>query len=225
MRRSEATRYARLSAVFAGVVFLLLAGLYGWRSVQHDRSVRSAPPAVPVTVQQQSQKFAFSKANGDHTLFQVEASHATAFTADNRNVLEDVAVTMFGQQGDRHDRIRTRECEYFTNTGLVVCNGDVYMEMEAARDARERPGKQMVRAETSQVSFDRESGASHSDQPVRFSFPYGEGRAVGFTYAANRSVVRLHHDVVMTLRRAPQGKTAASAPTPPPMTAEVSAAS
>src|SRR5271154_7130411 len=202
MRRSEAVRYARLSAIIAGVVFLLLAAQFGWRAMQHARSVRSAPPAVPSTVQQQSQKFAFSKANGDHTLFQVEASHATAFTADNRNVLEDVAVTMFGQQGDRHDRIRTRECEYFSNSGRVVCRGNVYVEMEAARDARERPGQQMVRAETSQVTFERESGSSHSDQPVLFSFPYGEGHAVGFTYDANHSSVRLHHDVVMTLRRA-----------------------
>ena len=73
MRRSLATRYARLSAVAAAVVFLFLASLYGWRSVQHARSVRSAPPAVPVSVQQQSQTFAFSKANGERTLFQVEA--------------------------------------------------------------------------------------------------------------------------------------------------------
>ncbi len=129
MRRSQATRYARLSAVAAAVVFLFLASLYGWRSLQHARSVRSAPPAVPVTVQQQSQKFAFSKANGDRTLFEVEASHATAFTADNRNVLEDVAVTMFGQQGDRQDRIRTRECEYFSDSGRVVCRGNVTDEM------------------------------------------------------------------------------------------------
>jgi len=221
MRRSQATRYARLSAVAAAVVFVFLASLYGWRSLQHSRSVRSAPPAVPVTVQQQSQKFAFSKANGDRTLFQVEASHATAFTAGNRNVLEDVAVTMFGQQGDRQDRIRTRECEYFSDSGRVVCRGNVYVEMEAARDARERPGQQMVRAETSQLTFERKTGASHSDQPVVFSFPYGEGRAVGFTYDANHSVVRLQHDVVMNLRRAPQGKTAA----PPPASTEVTAAS
>ncbi|HMD30718.1 MAG TPA: LPS export ABC transporter periplasmic protein LptC, partial [Candidatus Acidoferrales bacterium] len=201
MRRSEAVRYARLSAIIAGVVFLLVAGQYVWRARQHARSVRSAPPAVPSTVQQQSQKFAFSKANGDRTLFQVEASHATAFTADSRNVLEDVNITMYGQQGDRHDRIRTGECEYFPNTGRVTCKGKVYVEMEAARDARERPGQQMVRAETSQVTFDRETGESHSDQPVTFSFPYGDGRATGFAYDSNRAIVRLHHDVVMNLRR------------------------
>ena len=221
MRRSEALRYARLSATVAGVVFLFLAGLYTWRAIEHARTVRSAPPAVPTTVQQQTQKFAFSKANGDRTLFEVEASHATAFTADNRNVLEDVGITMYGQQGDRRDRIRTRECEYFSNSGRVVCRGDVYVEMEAARDARDRPGQQLVRAETSQVTFDRESGTSHSDQSVAFSFPYGDGHATGFTYDSNHSVVRLHHDVVMTLHRVPRGREQAvgSAPT------EVSAAS
>ena len=221
MRRSEAVRYARLSALVAGVVFLLVAGQYGWRAIQHAKSVRSAPPAVPMTVQQQSQTFAFSKTNGDRTLFEVQASHTTAFTADNRNVLEDVNITMYGQQGDRNDHIRTGECEYLPNTGRVTCKGNVHVEMEAARDAKERPGQQVVRAETSGVTFDRETGASHSDQPVKFSFPYGDGRATGFTYDANRSVVRLHHDVVMTLARAPKGKGAPAAGAP----TEVEAAS
>jgi lipopolysaccharide export system protein LptA len=221
MRRSEALRYARLSASIAAVVFLLLAGIYGWRALQHARSVRSAPPAVPVTVQQQSQKFSFSKATGDRTLFQVEASSATAFTSGSRSVLENVGITMFGQRGDRNDRIRTRECEYFSDTGRVVCRGDVYVELEAARDARERPGKQMVRAETSQVTFDRDSGSSHSDQPVVFSFPYGDGRAVGFTYDSNHAVVRLQHQVVINLRHALPGSASAA----PGVPTEVSAAS
>ena len=211
MRRSEAVRYARLSAIVAGVVFLIVAAQYGLRAVRHAESVRSAPPAVPTTVQQQSQKFAFSKTVGDRTLFDVEASHATAFTADNRNVLEDVNIVMYGQQGDRNDRIRTGECEYFPNTGRVTCKGTVHVEMEAAQDARERPGQQVVRAETSQVTFDRESGASHSEQPVTFSFPYGEGRARGFTYDSDHAIVRLHHDVVMTLQRAAAGKKSAAA--------------
>ena len=173
--------------------------------MQHARSVRSAPPPVPVSVQQQSHKFSFAKANGDRTLFQVEASSATAFTTGSRSVLEDVGITMYGQRGDRNDRIRTRECEYFSDTGRVVCRGDVYVELEAARDARERPGKQMVRAETSQVTFDRDSGSSHSDQPIVFSFPYGDGHAVGFTYDSNRATVRLQHQVVMNLFHAPRG--------------------
>jgi len=221
MRRAETLRYARLSATFAAVVFFILAGIYGWRSLQQARSVRSAPPPVPVTVQQQSQKFSLSKANGGLTLFQVEASSTTAFVTGNRNILEGVAITMFGQHGDRNDRIHTKECEYFSDTGRVVCHGDVHVDLEAASDARTRPGKQVVRVETSQVTFDRGSGSSQSEQPVTFSFPYGEGRAVGFTYDSNRSIVRLHHQVFMNLRHATPGKTASA---PGPLT-EVTAAS
>lgn len=206
MRRSEATRYARWSAAIAAGAFLVVAGWYVRRSLQHARTVRSAPPAVPTTVQQQSMKFGLSKASGEHTLFQVEASHATAFTQGNRNVLEDVAITIFGQHGDRRDRIHTGECDYFSDSGKVVCKGDVHMELEAESDAHNRPGQQVVRAETSQVTFERESGKSHSDQPVKFFFPYGEGHAVGFTYDSNRSVVRLEHDVSMTLRSAGAGR-------------------
>ena len=208
MRRTAALRYARLSGTIAAVTFLILAGIYGWRARQHARSVRSAPPAVPVTVQQQSQKFSFSKANGDRTLFQVEASRATSFASGGRNVLEDVGITMYGQLGDRNDRIRTKECEYFSDAGRVVCRGDVYVELEAAHDARARPGEQLVRAETSQVTFDRNTGSSHSDQPVMFSFPYGDGHAVGFTYDSNHATVQLQHQVVLNLQRAARGSAA-----------------
>jgi lipopolysaccharide export system protein LptA len=211
MRRSEALRYARWSATIAAAAFLVVAGLYVRRAWLHAYTVRSAPPAVPTTVQQQSMKFGFSKAVGELTLFKVESSHATVFTQGNRNVLEDVAITIFGQRGDRRDRIRTGECEYFSDSGKVVCKGDVHVELEAEQDARDRPGKQVVRADTSQVTFERETGASHSDQPVRFSFPYGEGRANGFTYDSNRSMVRLERDVNMTLRHLLMGGAAASA--------------
>ncbi len=208
MRRSEAVRYARLSAIFAGIVFLVLLGIYEWRAMEQARSVRSAPPPVPVTVQQQSQKFSLAKANGDRTLFQVEATSATAFTTGNRNLLEDVAITMFGQRGDRNDRVHSKECEYFSDTGRMVCHGAVHVDLEAAQDARERPGKQVVRVDTSQVTFDRNTGSSESEQPVNFSFPYGDGRAVGFTYDSNHSVIQLHHDVFMNLRHAAPGKNA-----------------
>ena len=218
MRRTEALRYARLSATFAAVVFLALAGIYGWRALQQARSVRSAPPPVPVTVQQQSQKFSLAKANGDLTLFQVEATSATAFTTGNRNLLEDVAITMFGQRGDRNDRVSSKECEYFSDTGHMVCHGAVHVDLEAAHDARERPGKQVVHVDTSQVTFDRNSGSSESQQPVSFSFPYGDGHAVGFTYDSNHNVIHLHHDVFMNLRHAAPGKSAEATGVPTEVT-------
>jgi LPS export ABC transporter protein LptC len=217
MRRSEAARYARWSAIAASLVFVVVAGIYARRAWQHSRSLRAAPPAVPATVQQRSLKFSLSKADGERTLFTIEAAHATAFTQNNRNVLEDVAITIFGRRGDRRDRIHTRECEYFPDTGRVSCRGDVHVELENAHDAAQRPGRQVVRAETSNVTFDRGTGQSRSEQPVTFTFPYGQGRAVGFTYDSSQSVMRLLHDVALTLRRT----TAAASAVP----VEVSAAS
>jgi lipopolysaccharide export system protein LptA len=203
MRRSEATRYARWSAFVAFGVLVVAASIYTRRAWQHSRSLRAAPPAVPATVQQRSLKFSLSKTDGDRTLFTVEAAHAIAFTQDNRNVLDDVGITIFGRSGDRRDRISTRQCEYFSDTGRVSCRGDVHVELENARDAAQRPGRQVVRADTSNVTFDRTTGQSRSDQPVLFAFPYGQGRAVGFTYDSDRAVVRLQHDVALTLRRTP----------------------
>ena len=94
MRTSEATRYARYAAVAAGLLAVIVAGVFFYRSWQAREAKRKAPPAVPPTVQQRSAEFSFSKVEQDRTLFTVRASRATEFKEGSRNLLEDVWITI-----------------------------------------------------------------------------------------------------------------------------------
>ena len=208
MRTSEATRYARYAALAAGLLAVIVAGVFFYRSWQAREARRKAPPAVPPTVQQRSAEFSFSKVEQDRTLFTVRASRATEFKEGSRNLLEDVWITIFGRAGQRFDNIHTQACEYLSDTGRIFCAGEVQFDLESAEDASRRRGKpaadasaRIIHVATSKVSFDRETGEARTDQPVVFRFPYGEGRGVGVLYSSRNAVVRLLRNVELTLTR------------------------
>jgi len=207
MRTSQAARYARYAAYTAILLAAIVAGAFAYRSWQARQAQKKAPPAVPPTVQQRSAEFSFSKVEQERTLFTVRASHATEFKGGNRNLLEDVWITIYGRTGQRFDNIHTQSCDYLSDTGRIVCVGAVQIDLESAEEAARRRGQpsgaaveeRIIRVATTRVSFDRDSGEARTDQPVTFHFPYGEGHGVGVTYSSRDATVRLHRDVEVTL--------------------------
>src|SRR5712692_1798945 len=220
MRTSQAARYARYAAYAAILLVVIVAGTFAYRSWQARLAKKKAPPAVPPTVQQRSAEFSFSKVEQERTLFTVRASRATEFKGENRNLLEDVWITIYGRTGQRFDNIHTQSCEYISDTGRIYCAGEVQLDLESAEDAGRRPGPlpgsdasgRIIHIATSKVSFDRETGEARTDQAVIFRFPDGQGHGAGVTYSSRDAAVRLHRDVELTLARgqAP-GSSAASA--------------
>jgi lipopolysaccharide export system protein LptA len=203
MRTSQAARYARWAATVAVVLTVTVSAVYLRRSWQAVQSRKQAPPAVPPTVQQRSAVFSFSKVEQERTLFTVRASHATEFKEGNRNLLEDVWITIYGRTAQRFDNMHTKSCDYLEDTGRIVCAGDVQMDLESAAEASEHPGERAIRVSTSNVAFDRDSGNARTDRPVSFRFPYGQGRGVGLTYSSHAGLIRLQRDVELTLAQAP----------------------
>ena len=112
LRNREAARYARWAATTAGLIAVAVVGIYAEHALRQARARRSAPVAVPITVQQQSAQFSFSKVEQDRTLFTIRASRATQYKDQNRSLLEDVWITVYGRNGSRNDNIHTRECDY-----------------------------------------------------------------------------------------------------------------
>ncbi len=181
MRRSEAARYARWSAVAALLLASLTGGVYLQRKWVEYREKRNAPAPAPKDVTRLSSGLTFSKMDGDRKIFTVEKT------------------------GARHDTVHTKSCQYEKMSGSVACSGEVQIDLESAADA-ERAARspvpaagQKVHVETREVTFNRASGTAHSDQLVKFSFPSGTGEAVGVEYDSEVGKVRLLRDVRMSL--------------------------
>src|SRR5271154_4222442 len=134
MKRSEAAKYARWSATVALVLALGTAGVY----VQHGWKARkerlNAPAAAAANILRQSNGVTFSKGEGSRKEFTVEASKSTDFKDRDLTELETVVITIFGKNGDRHDVIHTKSCQYGKADGNVVCSGEVRMDLESAAD-------------------------------------------------------------------------------------------
>jgi lipopolysaccharide export system protein LptA len=198
VQNREAARYARWAAMSAGLIALAVVGVYASRAYQEARARHGAPQAVPATVQQQSAEFRFSKVEQNHTLFTVRAAHATQFKEENRSILQDVWITIYGREGNRNDNIHTRECSYEPISGAILCQGDVQLDLQGANPATGKPAGKPLLVQTRSLSFNRETGEASTAEAVAFQFPEGSGHAVGVTYSTHESKVRLEHTVELT---------------------------
>ena len=199
MRNQEAARYARWAAVTAAAIALVVAGVYSKRAIQAARARHSAPTSVPATVQQQSAEFKFTKMEQDRAIFTIRASTATRFKDEDRSLLEDVWITIYGRAGDRNDNIHTRECSYEPKSGEVHCAGNVEIDIQGANPASGKPADKQLQVTTSNLSFNRDTGEASTPEKVEFQSPQGHGSAVGVSYSSQTAVVRLEHNVAMEM--------------------------
>ena len=199
MQNKEAARYARWAAIVAGTIALVVLSVYSQHAIRESRSHQLQPQAVPATVQQQSDQTTFSKVEGDRTIFTVRASHATEYKDQNTYLLEDVWMTIYGREGKRNDNIHTRQCSYQPKTGAIRCEGDVQIDLAGANPPAGNADR-TIHVTTRDLTFNRESGEASTPDPVAFSFPQGQGHAVGVTYSTEKSLVLLEHDVQLDLQ-------------------------
>ena len=108
MRNSEAQRYAQWSLAAAGLLAAVVAGVYFRNVLLARQAEKKAPPAVPPTIEQQSNEFSYSKAEGQRTIYTVHASRTTEFKEGSRNLLEDVSIAVYGKKGERNDTLSTK---------------------------------------------------------------------------------------------------------------------
>jgi lipopolysaccharide export system protein LptA len=215
MKRSQAAKYARWSAVAALFCAGLTVGVYLKRGWTRYNERKNAPPAPAVNVERQSTKLTFSKGEGTQTVFRVEASKSTDFKGENASELQGVKVTIFGKEGTRHDTLETSACHYSKDSGDIDCVGDVeitLMSKEEWNAARANPDGAAMKVQTRGMVFNRASGEAKTEQEVRFTFASGSGQAIGATYHSEEGTLTLLRDVRLKLDQplAMQGKSAAT---------------
>jgi lipopolysaccharide export system protein LptA len=183
---------------------LIVAGVYAQRAVREARARGEMKPLVPATVQQQSNEFSFSKVEQDRTLFTVRASRATQYKDENRALLQDVWITIYGRDGNRNDNIHTSECSYEPKSGNVVCQGAVQIDLAGADPAQGHASEKQLQVTTRNLSFNRDTGEASTAEPVQFQFAGGQGHAVGVSYSSQKEIVRLNHDVELDMPPSPR---------------------
>jgi lipopolysaccharide export system protein LptA len=195
VRNAEAARYARWAATISILIVTLTAGVYIRRAWRASHTGKETPEPIPDSVQQRSAVFTHSKVEMNKTIYTIRASQATEFKEQNRSLLQDVWITIYGKEGARDDNIHTRECSYEPNTGNIRCQGAVQIDLESAEQAKEPGHPHMMHVKTQDFSFDEKTGDARSDQPVEIQFPGGNGHGRGITYNAGGTDLRLEHDV------------------------------
>ena len=127
----------------------------------------------------------------------MKASRTTEFKEGSRNLLEDVAIAVYGKKGERNDTLRTKACDFISNTGKISCAGEVQIILQAAGGSQ--ASANAIQVATSAVTFDRDSGEARTDKPVTFHWPAGDGRAVGVSYDSSSGTLRLKRSVELNL--------------------------
>ena len=210
MLGTEAARYARWSAGVAMALVAITLGVYLQRGWVARRERKKAPPPAPPSVEKQSTALAFSKVEGNRTLFTVRASRSTEFKGRPEDLLEDVQITIFGRNGERRDTLHTQSCQYTKDGGRITCAGEVQMDLQSAAEAeraaqKPRGAARSLHVETRGVNFGRESGLAQTAEMVKFAFAGGEGQALGLEYRSDEGLVRLEKDVRLRLKRPVEG--------------------
>lgn len=196
MRNQEAARYARWSAIAAGLIALIVAGVYAERALRDYIAARHGPAPVPATVQQQMGGVTYSFSDRQGTTFTIRASHATQFKEGDHALLQDVWVTIYGKKGDRNDNIHTQECNYQPNAGNVQCTGEVDIDVQAANSSDGKSAAaQPLHVVTSNITFNRETGEASTPAPVTLTFDGGQGRGTGLQYSSEQATLRVERDI------------------------------
>ena len=206
MRNSEAQRYAQWSLAAAGLLAAVVAGVYFRNVLLARQAEKKAPPAVPPTIEQQSNEFSYSKVEGQRTIYTVRASRTTEFKEGGRNLLEDVSIAVYGKKGERNDTLSTKACDFISDTGKISCAGEVRILLQAAGAAPSSTAN-AIQVATSAVTFDRDSGEVRTAKPVTFHWPAGEGSAEGLSYDSSSGTLRLLHAVDLNLSPSPSAPT------------------
>lgn len=198
MRNREAARYARWSAVIAAAICLAVVGVYLQRRMRGRTGEGNVRP-VPAAVAQQSAGFTISRTVDSRTIFTVHASQATEFKDQNRSLLENVDITIYGPRGDRNDSVHAGECSYEPTTGSIRCQGVVQIDL---RNPGQKAGAERneLHLETTNILFEHDSGRVSTENPVTLKFPGGEGTGTGLVYEPQTENATLEKNVQLEIQ-------------------------
>ncbi len=216
----------RTLVLAAGVLLVVALGVFlvigRFRS---PFSRKDIPKRLGIDIEQEANGVTYTQAHGGHTLFKIHASKVVQLK-NNRALLHDVQIELYGADGSRVDRIAGSEFEYDQKSGTATAAGPVEITLmrpgvapavaprAAAQPAAGVLGKKNpwagtaeaaasgeIHVKTSGLTFDQQTGVATTAQRVDFSMAQGSGSSMGATYDSQRGFLSLDHAVNLITRR------------------------
>ncbi|MGB3628935.1 MAG: hypothetical protein WBA18_05530, partial [Terracidiphilus sp.] len=203
----------RMLVVVAGVLLLGALGAFLFTAKWKSRLIRrDLPHRLAQNIQQEANGFSFTHAFGAHSQYKIHASKEVQLR-DNRVVLHQVQIELYGEDGSRVDEIAGDEFEYDQKSGLAIAVGPVEMVLTQQANGTKAGGKpatpaassptppKQIHVKTSGVTFDRDTGMVTTMQRVDFDMRQGSGSSMGAIYDSQKGYLTLDHAVELTTSR------------------------
>jgi len=203
---SQISRLRRWFAVAAIFSILVVCGMYLYARHKVQNALKEVPDKIGLEFKQTAKGFSISKSAQGRTLFRVEASKALQYKGGRRAELSDVEITLYGRDSGRFDQIYGTHFEYDQQSGDVIGNGEVQMDLQAnpggirgIDQAAPKELKNPIHLKTTNLVFNQTTGNAHTAERVDFRVPQASGSAVGVTYDSKTSVLTLGSQVNIVL--------------------------
>ncbi|HUB30653.1 MAG TPA: hypothetical protein VL967_13190, partial [Terracidiphilus sp.] len=189
--------------LLAALAFFLVSAK--WKSLLNRRDM---PQRLARDIQQEANGFTFVHTYGAHSKFRIHASREVQMR-DNRILLHQVQIDLYGEDGSRVDQIAGDTFDYDQKSGLAIAEGPVEMVLTRppaagagsnGKDAT-ATASQQIHLKTSGVTFDQHTGMVATAQRVDFTIRQGSGSAVGALYDSQNGYLTLDHAVQLTTQR------------------------
>ena len=217
----------RMRTLVLGAGAILIVALVGLLVVARWKShfnLREIPKKLGANIQQEANGVTYTQARGGHTLFKLHASKVVQLKLGGRALLHDVQIELYGEDGNRVDRISGDEFEWDDKNKTATAAGPVEITLtrpdqspKVAQALPERTGKPgpmanaaktasqgEIQVKTSGLSFDEKSGIAATVQHVEFAITQGSGSSMGATFDSEKGQLVLDHAVELDVRRGPE---------------------
>ncbi len=216
----------RTMVLAAGVVLVVaLVAFLGLAKYRNRFNSRELPKHLASNIRQQANGVTYSHALGAHSQFKIHASKAEQLKS-GIILLHEVQIELYGDDGERLDRIEGHEFEYNEKIGTATAAGPVEITLmrpkvapavlpDAIADkaidkksiaiplanvAKQAAGGE-IHVKTSGVTSNWHTGVTSTDQRVDFTLNQGAGSSTGAMYDSQHGILVLSRNVELTATR------------------------
>lgn len=212
--------------VAAGVLLIVALGVFlAVARFRNPLNLKELPKRLGVDIEQEVNGVTYSHSLGAHSQFKIQASRAEQLK-DGRILLHSVKIELYGQDGNRVDRIEGKEFNYDQKSGTATAVGPVEITLmrpgvapaiapKATTDravnnkavpkplasAAQQAASGEIHVETSGLSSNWNTGVTTTAERVNFTMKQGSGSALGATFDSQQGILVLNSDVDLTTHR------------------------